>query len=237
MEQSVKLVAITKPVIEEAEDANEFISYCARVSNPSNQANMDTAEKLLKYCIRKKHWSVFEMADLVFEIKTTRDIGRQILRHRSFNFQEFSQRYANVAGEKDTWDIEEEKKDFFYREARLQDVKNRQNSIQLDRNDEKQNEIYWQWLRIQDDVLDEALSAYHWALDHGIAKEQARVVLPEGMTPTVMFMKGSLRSWVNWYMVRSREGETQLEHVHIARMIWPILIEEFPFLKEIVVET
>lgn len=218
--QSVRLIAITKPVTNEIfhenNDAQDLIVYCARVSNPSNQANFETGDKLLKYCIRKKHWSIFEMVNVVMEIKTTRDIGRQILRHRSFHFQEFSQRYAEV----DT-DLME------YRECRLQDQKNRQNSITTDDEELKQ----W-WIGIQITTEQMVKSAYKAAIERGIAKEQARAILPEGMTPSVMYMNGTLRDWFHYCMLRMTNG-TQKEHQDIAKMAWEILLLEFPFLREV----
>lgn len=228
--QKVKLIATTQPdsyVMNEAFDpgkmspysAEDLISYCARVSNPANQDNFDTAEKLLKYCIRKKHWSIFEMADLVMEIETTRDIGRQILRHGSFRFQEFSQRYA-------------EKGEHFpspeYREGRLQDPKNRQNSIETD-----DTELKRQWIAEQIKVENTALKAYEWALNRGIAKECARVVLPEGLTMSRMYMKGSLRSWFTYNLVRRDGTGTQKEHIDIANKVHAIVSEQFSFVKDI----
>ena len=177
------IIAITSPQVKNLVTGGvltpeEFIAYCARVSNPSNQNNHLTSEKLLKYCIKNKHWSIFEMVNVVMEINTTRDIGRQILRHRSFSFQEFSQRYADP-----TKDL-----GFIGREARLQDLKNRQNSIEVD-----DNEITDQWLNVQDKLVVEAKRAYEWAINSGIAKEQARSVLPEGLMATKMYMNGNLR--------------------------------------------
>ena len=217
--QTIALKGRTIPVGEEFGpdgDAEDLISYCARVSNPANQDNFDTAGKLLKYCIKKKHWSIFEMADLVMEIKTTRDIGRQILRHRSFNFQEFSQRYAEVGNFVTT------------REARLQDTKNRQQSIIIN-NDGLQD---W-WKIAQNSVLNEANYWYGKALEKDIAKECARAVLPEGLTMSTMYMKGSLRSWFTYSQLRRIEAETQREHVDIANKVWEIIKVEFPFLQEI----
>lgn len=228
IENCVKLISMTMPVEEfreesSCEDANDVISYCARVSNPSNQSNFDTSDKLLKYCLRKAHWSVFEMADVTFEIKCTRDIGRQILRHRSFHYQEFSQRYASPKRE-----------DFITRECRFQDPKNRQNSISPDYDscDEEIVTIANDWLEKQEEVLSKALEVYQWAIDHSIAKEQARVVLPEGMTPSTMYMKGTVRDWFHYTMIRMGEG-TQKEHRIIATQIYNILSVKFPFIKEI----
>ena len=187
----------------------EFVAYCARVSNPSNQNNKETAAGLIKYLIKHKHWSPLEMVSLTMEIKTTRDIARQILRHRSFSFQEFSQRYA-VA------------EDFEYREARLQDKKNRQNSIET--ND---HELQRMWEDHQRDALIAAKKAYTWALSIGMAKEQARAVLPEGMTKSTMYMSGTLRSWIHYYQLRAEEG-TQKEHRIIADQVGVALSEHFP---------
>ena len=210
---SVKLIAKTVPVIDGLSTAEELISYAARVSNPGNQLNTGTSSKLLAYCMKKKHWSIFEQVDLTFEIRTTRDIGRQILRHKSFSFQEFSQRYAVV-----------ETSDFELREARLQDAKNRQASLETD-----DQVLAYGWKVWQDKVAQTASHAYSWALHNGIAKEQARVVLPEGMTQSVMYMKGNLRSWIHYIEVRSGD-DTQKEHRLIALEIKSKLMEEFEFL-------
>jgi thymidylate synthase (FAD) len=190
----------------------DILVYCARVSNPANQANMDTGAKLLAYCIKNKHWSVFETVSMTMEITTTRDIARQVLRHRSFSFQEFSQRYAEVQA-------------FEYREARLQDNKNRQNSIETD-DDNLQSE--W-WIK-QDVVLDLVKKNYKWALDNGIAKEQARAILPEGMTQSRLYMQGSLRSWMHWIELRTKKG-TQVEHMELAEMARERVLRHFPSLK------
>jgi thymidylate synthase (FAD) len=211
---AVKLIGVTKPTNEQS--AEDLISYCARVSNPSNQENYDTSGKLLKYLMANKHWSPFEMVHVVMEIETTRDIGRQILRHRSFAFQEFSQRYADP-----TQNLE-----FETREARLQDTKNRQNSLETDSWGLKEA-----WKQEQDSVREAALKAYKWAISQGIAKEQARAVLPEGMTMSRMYMAGSLRSWVHYCEVRT-DVSTQKEHRLIADECWDILMKEFPFLNE-----
>ena len=207
---NVKLVAITKPMVEGVETAEQFIAYCARVSNPSNQLNNETAEKLLTYCVKNKHWSIFETVSLCIEIQTTRDIGRQILRHRSFSFQEFSQRYAAVAEMSEP------------REARLQDQKNRQNSIETD-----DNNLQDTWNAIQYPVVELAKAAYEQALKMGIAKEQARVVLPEGLTMSRMYMSGSLRSWITYIALREKNG-TQKEHKLIALECKKIICEQFP---------
>lgn len=214
---SVKIVAVTSPLIEGINGPEEFIAYAARVSNPSNQMNIETSEKLLKYLIKNKHWSPFEMVSVCMEIKTTRDIGRQILRHRSFSFQEFSQRYAdpNQLG-------------FSYKEARLQDLKNRQNSIVT--ND---NELARLWDEAQTDVLIAAKKAYTFAINNGIAKEQARAVLPEGMTNSTMYMSGTLRSWIHYCDLRKSNG-TQLEHQRITLDAITELKKYFPIIMSIV---
>jgi thymidylate synthase (FAD) len=213
---SVKLIAITNPVIEGITSPEEFIAYAARVSNPSNQMNTETSAKLLKYLIKNKHWSPFEMVSVCMEIKTTRDIGRQILRHRSFSFQEFSQRYAdpNQLG-------------FSYKEARLQDLKNRQNSIVT--ND---NELAQLWDEVQTDVLIAAKKAYTFAINNGIAKEQARAVLPEGMTNSTMYMSGTLRSWIHYCDLRKSNG-TQLEHQRVTLDAIAELKKYFPIIMSI----
>lgn len=220
---TAKIVAITQPTInqihpwESPMTVDEFIAYVARVSNPGNQNNTLTSVKLLKYLAKHKHWSPFEMVDVVMEINTTRDIGRQILRHRSFSFQEFSQRYADP-----TKDM-----GFVTREARLQDTKNRQNSIETD--DEN---IKTSWERKQQTFVDKANDLYVWAIQNGIAKEQARAVLPEGLTMSRMYMKGSLRSWIHYCQVRM-DLTTQKEHRDIATDAWYQITEKFPSLKDV----
>ena len=217
MTANVRVIAVTKPVIKEIGSSDDIIAYTARVSNPSNQANTETAPKLLKYLKKHAHWSPFEMAHCVMEIETTRDIARQILRHRSFAFQEFSQRYANP---EDLGDM------FTRREARLQDTKNRQNSIEV--HDE---EMQKQWELLQDLVITYVDDAYKWALDVGIAKEQARAVLPEGLTKSRLYMSGSVRSWVHYCELRKGNG-TQKEHQKIAELCWKELLTQFPSLHE-----
>lgn len=212
---NVKLVAITRPVIDDFMTTDEFVAYCARVSNPSNQMNKETAPKLLSYLMKHSHWSPFECVSLTMEIKTTRDIARQILRHRSFSFQEFSTRYAVV-------DMEE----FESREARLQDSKNRQNSIEID--DEM---IQREWDIQQAMVWNASRSAYEWALEKGLAKEQARSVLPEGLTPSTLYMAGTLRSWIHYTQLRMDKG-TQKEHRLIAEEAWNIILNQFPSLEQ-----
>ena len=193
-------------------DCQELIAFCARVSNPSNQLNSDTSEKLIKYLINNSHWSPLEMVNVCLEIDTTRDIARQILRHRSFSFQEFSQRYANP-----TEDLE-----FITREARLQDNKNRQNSIETHDSD-----LQKEWNDQQQKVIDSALEAYQWAIDKGIAKEQARVVLPEGNTKSRLYMNGTLRSWIHYIQLRAGHG-TQKEHIEIAQACALVISKIFP---------
>ena len=193
-------------------DCQELIAFCARVSNPSNQLNSDTSEKLIKYLINNSHWSPLEMVNVCLEIDTTRDIARQILRHRSFSFQEFSQRYANP-----TEDME-----FITREARLQDNKNRQNSIETNDSD-----LQKEWNDQQQKVIDRALEAYQWAIDKGIAKEQARAVLPEGNTKSRLYMNGTLRSWIHYIQLRAGHG-TQKEHIEIAQACALVISKIFP---------
>lgn len=212
---NAKIIAVTEPVDNISVD--EFVAYVARVSNPSNQNNHLTATKLLKYLAKHKHWSPFEMVNIVMEINTTRDIARQILRHRSFSFQEFSQRYADP-----TQDL-----GFVTREARLQDLKNRQNSIELDKNDDLGDT----WEAAQERLLRLTKDTYDWAIERGIAKEQARAVLPEGLTASRMYMNGTLRSWIHYCQIRSGI-ETQKEHREIALDAWYQITEKFPSLKD-----
>ena len=206
-------------------DAQELIAFCARVSNPSNQFNTETSEKLIRYLIKHKHWSPLEMVSACLEIETTRDIARQILRHRSFSFQEFSQRYADP-----TKDL-----DFVVREARLQDTKNRQNSVDLDLNDDAQRQIAYQWENLQRDLINKTRDVYSWAIEKGIAKEQARAVLPEGLTVSRLYMNGTLRSWIHFIDLRSSNG-TQKEHMLVARECAKVISEVFPMAKEFVSE-
>ena len=198
----------------------EQIAFVARVSNPSNQNNDATAEKLVRYLIKNNHWSPLEMVSACLEINTTRDIARQIIRHRSFSFQEFSQRYA-VAD-----------MGFKLKEARLQDTKNRQNSVEIDFNNDKERQLAYQWEMMQQRVLTEAKSAYEWAIDKGIAKEQARGVLPE-ITVSRIYMAGTIRSWVHYIQLRSANG-TQKEHREIALACADTLESIFPMIKEFV---
>lgn len=220
----VTLQAVTQPVNPEISPA-DFIAYVARVSNPSNQHNHLTAPKLLAYLVKHKHWSPFEMVNVVMEIETTRDIGRQILRHRSFSFQEFSGRYADAT----------KALGFETREARFQDPKNRQNSIEMGSTAE---EIFIKqtWKDLQERLVTQAQDIYEWALHHGIAKELARVVLPEGMIKSRMYMNGNLRSWIHFCSVRMGP-ETQKEHREIAQACWKIIIEQFPVLATLEVES
>ena len=219
---NVKLLSFSQPTEEFAnqgiDDAQELIAYCARVSNPSNQFNTETSEKLIKYLVKHQHWSPLEMVSACIEIETTRDIARQILRHRSFSFQEFSQRYADP-----TKDLS-----FVIRDARRQDTKNRQNSIDLDiHNNDADRFLQYQWEQMQQKVIDAAKNAYSWAVDHGIAKEQARAVLPEGNTVSRLYMNGTLRSWVHFIELRSANG-TQKEHQEVARACASVISTVFP---------
>ena len=212
---NVKLISYSRPAEETelSDDLLQLVAFCARVSNPSNQNNEKTAEKLVKYLIKHKHWSPLEMVSACLEIETTRDIGRQILRHRSFSFQEFSQRYADP-----TKDLK-----FTTREARLQDEKNRQNSIDLP----KEDSINYVWESYQEVVIERCLRAYEWAIQAGIAKEQARAVLPEGLTMSRMYVNGTLRSWIHYIQLRSENG-TQKEHIEIAKAVADVIYNIFP---------
>ena len=201
----------------------DLVAYCARVSNPSNQNNAETNEKLVKYLMKHKHWSPLEMVSLCLEVETTRDIARQILRHRSFSFQEFSQRYADP-----TADL-----NFEIREARLQDTKNRQNSIPIDITDEKQRRIAEDWRMKQMEYIRQSQKLYTWAIENGIAKEQARAVLPEGNTVSRMYINGTLRSWVHFIELRSSNG-TQAEHMDIAKAVAQCISEVFPMAGDFV---
>ena len=223
--QNVKLISYSKPTepIEGVEDVQDLIAYCARVSNPSNQTNKKTAEKLLRFLIKNKHWSPFEMVSACLEIETTRDIARQILRHRSFSFQEFSQRYADPVKELE----------FVTRECRLQDDKNRQNSIEFDpaiQLNLKDQEIITNWQRKQHGIINQAKEVYQWAIENGIAKEQARAVLPEGLTVSRLYMNGTLRSWIHYIDLRADNG-TQKEHREIALMCAKVIAEIFPDIR------
>jgi thymidylate synthase (FAD) len=204
-------------------DAQELIAFCARVSNPANQFNMETADKLIRYLVKHKHWSPLEMVSACLEIETTRDIARQILRHRSFSFQEFSQRYADP-----TKDL-----DFVLREARLQDTKNRQNSVAITAETEDDRFLIAEWNRRQQDVINLVRENYAWAVGAGIAKEQARAILPEGNTVSRLYMNGTLRSWIHFIDLRSGNG-TQLEHMEVARECAKVIAEIFPMATEYV---
>lgn len=217
---SVKLISYSKaPEGLGLDDCQELIAYCARVSNPSNQMNSETSEKLIKYLIKHAHWSPLEMVSACLEINTTRDIAHQIVRHRSFSFQEFSQRYADPAEFGDQ---------FVIRDARLQDEKNRQNSIETD-----DLQLHAQWENHQRDVIDAAKKAYEWAIDNGIAKEQARAVLPEGNTKTRLYMNGTLRSWIHYIELRGANG-TQKEHMEIAHACAKVIADIFPLAEDLV---
>ena len=201
----VKLISYSKPTDsisdEGIDNSQELVAFCARVSNPSNQLNTETSEKLINYLIKNAHWSPLEMVSACLEIETTRDIARQILRHRSFSFQEFSQRYANPV----------EDLEFVIREARLQDPKNRQNSVET-----KDEKIINEWEKLQNSLIENAKEVYNWAIENGIAKEQARSVLPEGNTVSRIYMNGTLRSWIHYIQLREANG-TQKEHMQIAK--------------------
>ncbi len=223
---NVRLISFSQPTSEFLEqginDAQELIAYCARVSNPSNQLNKETSEKLIRYLIKNQHWSPLEMVSACIEIETTRDIARQILRHRSFSFQEFSQRYADP-----TQDLS-----FVMRDARLQDPKNRQNSVELEPtlgNNLLENE----WRHRQLAMIELAKETYEWAVGKGIAKEQARAVLPEGLTVSRLYMNGTLRSWVHYIELRSANG-TQKEHQEIALACAQVIAKVFPMAGELV---
>lgn len=222
---TVSLVALSKPSAQTGTTtANELVAYTARVSNPANQNNTETAPKLIKYLVQNDHWSPLEMVHMTMEIKTTRDIARQILRHRSFSFQEFSQRYA----------VSEQ---FETRAARMQDPKNRQNSLEIDVRVRKdglvtpEGRIAEDWMMKQQSLLRETKKVYQWALDNGIAKEQARAILPEGNTTSTLYMAGSLRSWVHYCQLRMGNG-TQREHQKVAEQCWEIVGQHFPDIVE-----
>ena len=230
---NVKLISYSQQAIDaDKQDEFEFdlpnlqdlVAYCARVSNPSNQANSETSERLIKYLIKHKHWSPLEMVSVCIEVETTRDIARQLLRHRSFSFQEFSQRYADPTAELDDA--------FVLREARMQDTKNRQNSVELDMSDEKQRLLAYEWERSQNRVLYAVKKEYEWAIKNGIAKEQARAVLPEGLTVSRLYVNGTLRSWIHYIDLRDGNG-TQKEHAEIARACAEVIAKVFPIIKSI----
>jgi thymidylate synthase (FAD) len=219
MTNTAKIIAMTESMIIDPNTNNrltpqEFLAYTARVSNPGNQMNNATSEKLLQYCMKNQHWSVFEQVNVVMVVETTRDIGRQLLRHRSYSFQEFSQRYADP-----TKDL-----GFVTREARLQDNKNRQNSIETD--DEN---LMKEWEDRQQAIIRTANETYRWAIENGVAKEQARAILPEGLTLSRLYVSGSVRSWITYIMVRAKHG-TQKEHMEIAECAYNELLPYFPFM-------
>jgi len=226
---TVNLVSYTQPHVDaidqhDVKDLQELIAYCARVSNPGNQNNSRTSRKLLEYMIKHKHWSPFEMVNVCLEIVTTRDIGRQILRHRSFSFQEFSQRYADPTDAQSglTYEI---------RECRLQDPENRQNSTSIDDDDIEQKYLAHTWAKKQKEVIAQCDEVYSWAIKNGIAKEQARAVLPEGLTTSRMYVNGTLRSWIHYIEVRSNNG-TQKEHMLIAQACAAVIAKIFPLMAQ-----
>ena len=215
----IELISYSQPVTTD-ESVTDLVAYCARVSNPSNQDNKDTSEKLIRYLIKNQHWSPLEMVSMCLEIETTRDIARQILRHRSFSFQEFSQRYADPTKELN----------FVLREARLQDTKNRQNSIEMGAT-LKDSLIADEWKRKQVDIIRQVKESYEWAIANGIAKEQARAILPEGNTVSRLYMNGTLRSWIHYIQLRSANG-TQKEHREIALKCAEVIAKVFPMATE-----
>jgi thymidylate synthase (FAD) len=221
----IELISYSQPDQRFAENMTELVAFCARVSNPSNQMNKETSEKLIRYLIKHCHFSPLEMVSMCLEIETTRDIARQILRHRSFSFQEFSQRYADP-----TQQFEDA---FVLREARLQDEKNRQNSIEISHGDEKQHLLAIEWERAQKRVLFAVKQEYEWAIKNGIAKEQARAILPEGLTVSRLYMNGTLRSWIHYIQLRSENG-TQKEHIEIAKKCAEVIAKVFPMATEFV---
>ena len=217
----VTLVSYSKPVLAGLDTPTDLVAYCARVSNPANQFNNETAEKLIKYLIKHQHWSPLEMANMCLEIETTRDIARQILRHRSFSFQEFSQRYADPTKELE----------FVTREARLQDPKNRQNSI----SEGVDVMLQYEWDRRQQDLIEQVKIQYNWAIDNGIAKEQARAILPEGNTVSRLYMNGTLRSWIHFIELRSANG-TQKEHQIVALACAQAIAAIFPMAADLIIK-
>ncbi len=223
---NVRLVSYSKPAdLLEVKDTQDLAAYCARVSNPANQLNSGTSEKLIRYLIKHAHWSPLEMVSACLEITTTRDIARQILRHRSFSFQEFSQRYANPV----------EDLAFVLRDARLQDTKNRQNSIDIDLKNDDGRRLAYQWEQMQKGVIEKAKDAYTWAVKHGIAKEQARAVLPEGNTVSRLYMNGTIRSWIHYIQLRAANG-TQKEHILVANECAKAIAKIFPMATEFLPE-
>jgi thymidylate synthase (FAD) len=223
---AAKLISFTKPhdidFADNIKDVQELVAFCARVSNPQNQNNTQTSEKLLQYMIKNQHWSPFEMVNVCIEITTTRDIARQILRHRSFSFQEFSQRYADVTDASSGLEFE-------IRDCRMQDPKNRQNSISVDQDDIEAKYLEHQWIKLQREIIAFIDDKYRWALEQGMAKECARVILPEGLTQSRLYMNGTLRSWLHYIELRTANG-TQLEHQRVARTCAAKIVEIFPML-------
>lgn len=224
---NVRLISYSTPskelLDEGLDNLQELVAFCARVSNPANQLNKETSEKLIRYLVKNKHWSPLEMVSVCLEVETTRDIARQLLRHRSFSFQEFSQRYADP-----TKDLQ-----FVYRDARLQDTNNRQNSIDLDFTNHDHKEIARGWIGKQQSVIKAAKDAYEWAIHNGIAKEQARSVLPEGNTVSRLYVNGTLRSWIHYIDLRSSNG-TQKEHIEVAKACAEVVSKLFPVVTELV---
>lgn len=220
----VRLVSYSQPAenFTILEDLQDLVAYCARVSNPSNQFNTETSEKLIKYLISNNHWSPLELVSVCMEVTTTRDIARQILRHRSFSFQEFSQRYADP-----TKDL-----DFVYRDARLQDKKNRQNSIDMDSNNDDHRYIAYHWENLQRQLIEQSRNIYNFAIEKGIAKEQARAVLPEGLIESRLYMNGTLRSWFHYIQLRTANG-TQKEHTEIAKACGVEISKIFPMMQDL----
>jgi thymidylate synthase (FAD) len=220
---NIKLISYSQPPEGIDDTPTDLIAFCARVSNPSNQNNKETSEKLIRYLIKHAHWSPLEMVNVCLEIETTRDIARQILRHRSFSFQEFSQRYADP-----TKDLS-----FVVREARFQDQKNRQNSVELDEKNMSHKKVKREWEDMQKVLIETAKRTYRWAIDNGLAKEQARAVLPEGLTESRMYMNGTLRSWIHYIQLRSANG-TQKEHMEIAKVCAEVIAKVFPMALEFI---
>lgn len=221
----IELISYSQPAENFASDMTDLVAFCARVSNPAGQMNTATNEKLIKYLIKNQHWSPLEMVNICLEIETTRDIARQMLRHRSFSFQEFSQRYADPTAE-----LEDA---FVLREARRQDTKNRQNSVELDLSNDADRFLAAGWENIQREVIRKCREAYEYAIVNGIAKEQARAVLPEGLTVSRLYMNGSLRSWIHYIQLRSGNG-TQKEHMEIARICAQVIAKIFPLSTEFI---
>ena len=228
---TARLISYSQPPEGElyvGDDVQELIAYCARVSNPANQQSHETSEKLIRYLCKHKHWSPLEMASACLEIETTRDIAHQIVRHRSFSFQEFSQRYAEPSALGN---------EFVKRECRLQDTKNRQNSIEIENDpslvdNQSNQDLIAEWQRRQSGVIEMSRKAYQWAIENGVAKEQARAVLPEGLTKTRLYMNGTLRSWLHYIELRSENG-TQKEHMDVAKSCAVEIAKIFPLMKSL----